>query len=307
MAHVQSISPPRVYPQAMLGVAVVGSAVGLICIRMALGSGVPAMIIIGVRIAIAVALFTPFVLLNYGHILRQLRRRDWLLLALAGILFAGDLSLFSESLRHTSILLAGVIGGLAPLWTALLERFILKTRLHRLVYIGLTLAVAGGVMIAISGSTGSPSLGENPLLGGALALTSGLSAASYLTVARSLRPRIPLVPYIWLVFSFALGAVLLAALLTGTSFTGYAPEGYFWVLMATIVSQLIAHPSFSFVVGYLSPTFISISGQSITVLASVAAFFIFQEVPGPGEIIASMVILLGVVFAIKGQGKVKTA
>ncbi len=306
MANVHSITPtvPRVYPYIVLIVALFSAAVGLMFIRMALNSGVPSPVIISTRMAIAVAVFTPFVLRSYTATLRQLRRRDWLLLALAGLLFASDLTMFSEAIKHTSILLATVIGGLSPLWTALLERLILKTPLSSKVYIGLTLALAGGTFIAVSSSS-STGLGTNPLLGGVLALSSGLSAAFYLVLARSLRPRIPLLPYIWLVFGFGALIVLTTALATGASFVGHSPDGLFWVLLATVISQLIAHPSFSFVVGYLSPTFISISAQSITVLASGMAFFLFNEIPGVGQFIGSVVILLGVLFAITGQREFK--
>ncbi len=71
--------------------------------------------------------------------------------------------------------------------------------------------------------------------------------------------------------------------------------------MAAAVSQLVAHPSFSYAVGYLSPTFISISAHSITVIASIMAFFFFQEVPGVGQLIGSGIILAGVTLAITSQ------
>ncbi|HLV34470.1 MAG TPA: DMT family transporter [Spirillospora sp.] len=307
MANAQIATPlaPRTYPYAVLAVGLLTAATGMMCIRMALNSGVPSLVIVATRMGIAVAVFTPFILRSHWHTIRQLRRRDFLLLALAGMFFAGDLTLFSEAINHTSILLATVIGGLAPLWTALLERVVLRSQLHPKVYMGLTLALAGGVTIAIASSDNSAGLGENPLLGALMALCSGASSASYLIVARSLRPRIPLMPYIWLVFGFATLIALVVALATGIPFTGYAPEGYLWILAVTIISQLIAHPSFSFAVGYLSPTFISISAHSITVLASGMAFFLFQEIPGPGQMLGSAIILLGVLFAIVGQSEFK--
>lgn len=304
MANIQTAVPavPRLYPYVVLAVGLFTASVGLMFVRMALDNGLPPMVISATRMGIALLVFTPLVLRSYLPVLRQLSRQDWLKLAFAGLLFAGDLTLFSESLKHTSVLLAAVIGGLAPLWTALLERLFLKTPLHRMIYIGLTLALAGGLLIAAAGSSGSTEgLGPNPLLGAVMALCSGLSASAYLVLARSLRPRIPLLPYIWMVFGFATAIVLLAALAAGVRFTGYPSDGYVWMLLAAVVSQLVAHPSFSYAVGYLSPTFISISAHSITVIASIMAFFFFQEVPGVGQLIGSAVILSGVTLAILGQ------
>lgn len=294
------ITTPRQQAYLVLVVALVAAASGMMFIRMALNTGIPPLMIVAVRLGLAVALFTPFVMRSYGPLLRSLKLRDWLLLAFAGLLFAGDLTLFSESMKHTTVLIATVVGGLSPLWTALLERFVLKVPLHPVIYIGLSLALVGGVMIALAGGS-STGLGPAPLLGGIFALLSGFSSAGYLIAARTLRPRIPLLPYVWLVFGFATLTVLLMALFTGVRFTGYPVDAYLWLLMITVISQLIAHPAFSFVVGYLSPTFISISGHLITVIASIMAFFLFNETAGPIEILGSLVILLGVFFATTGQ------
>ena len=69
------------------------------------------------------------------------------------------------------------------------------------------------------------------------------------------------------------------------------------------VIQLIAHPAFNFSLGYLSPTFVSIAAQAIIVIAAIFAFFLFDEVPGIGDVIGSTVILSGIIFAIKGQSR----
>ena len=287
-------------PYIVLCIALVTAASGMITVRMAQNEGIQTPAIIAMRLMMATLLLTTFAARRHATTIRRLERRDWLLMALAGSLFAADSTLFLEAMKHAGILLTAVIGSLLPLWTALLERLILKTPLRRSVYMGLALALAGGAVIAFSGSEGT-SLGPNPLLGVILALGSGFSAALYLIIARSLRSHIALIPYIWVVFAFAGMTALAATFITGGTLTGHSSEGYLWVLAATVVSQLIAHPGFNFVLGYLSPTFVSISSQSIVVFASVFAFVLFHEVPGIGQIIGSAIILTGIVFAIKGQ------
>lgn len=293
---------PRLYPYIILGIALVTAASGMSAVRFAQNAGVPTPAIIAMRLMIATTLLTPFAIGRHSPTVRRLTRRDWLLLALAGLLFTSDITLFSEAMRHTSILLATVIGGLLPLWTALMERLILKAPLRRSVYIGLVLALTGGVIIALA-SSGNSGLGSNPLLGAALALGSGLSAALYLIVARSLRTHITLIPYIWAVFGFAAVVAITATVATGASLGGHTTEGYLWVLVATLVAQLISHPALNFSLGYLSPTFVSIAIQAIIVIAAIFAFFLFDEVPGMGEVIGSAVILSGIIFAINGQSR----
>jgi drug/metabolite transporter (DMT)-like permease len=105
------------------------------------------------------------------------------------------------------------------------------------------------------------------------------------------------------VFAFAGIVALGTTYATGAILSDHSAEGYLWVLVATLLSQLIAHPAFNFVLGHLSPTFISIASQSIIVIAAILAFFLFHEVPGIGQVIGSTIILLGIVFAIKGQAR----
>lgn len=300
---IRPVSMQAALPYIVLCIALFGAASALVAVRLAQNEGVPSLAIVVVRLSLTTLLLTPLALPRHRPVVAKVTRREWGLMALGGLLFTGDIALFAEAIHQTSLLLATVIGGLLPLWTALMERLILKVPLPRSVYIGLALALVGGAVIAFAGNTDGAGLGPNPLLGAVLALGSGLSAALYLIIARSIRPHMPLVPYIWVVFGFAAAAAIILALVTRVSITGYGLQGYVWVLAATVIGQMIAHPSFNFSVGYLSPTFISISSQSITFIAAILAFLLFREVPGTGELIGSAIILTGIVFAINGQRK----
>ena len=302
MGTISKLPNRQLYPYIVLGFALFMAASGLIAVRFAQNAGVPTPVIVAMRLILATVVLTPLAAHRHRLTIRRLAQRDWMLLALAGGLFTSDITLFAEAMNHGGILLTTVIGGLLPLWTALMERLILKVPLHRSVYIGLTLALAGGTVIALTGADGT-GLGPNPLLGAALSMGSGLSAALYLIIARSLRSHIALIPYIWVVFAFAGLVALAATFVTGATLSSHSAEGYLWIVVATLLSQLVAHPAFNFVLGYLSPTFISISSQSIIVIAAILAFFLFHEVPGIGQVIGSIIILMGVVFAVKGQSR----
>ena len=85
----------------------------------------------------------------------------------------------------------------------------------------------------------------------------------------------------------------------------YAFAILLWLLMLTLVPQLIGHSMFNFTLGYLPATLISISTQTVVVTSSILAFFIFDEVPLPLQILGSAVIVTGVLLAIWGQAKAK--
>jgi drug/metabolite transporter (DMT)-like permease len=288
------------WPYFVFAIGTIAGSTGPIVLRYAHAQGVPSPVLTAFRLTIAALLFTPLVLNHYRVELRRLSRKDILIGIAAGAIFAIHFTLVFDSYHYTTILIAGVLIGAIPLWTALIERFVLHERLGRAVWGGLAISLAGGAVISLSGSV-STHPGENLLIGGALALSAAVLGAVYLIVGRSLRRHISFVPFMWLIYSSAAVVALLTLAVGHIPLTGYSAEGYFWILMATIFPQLIAHGSFNYVLAYLSPTLISMNGQLTNALGAAAAFFLFAELPGTMQIIGSAIIIVGVTLVIFGQ------
>ena len=72
---------------------------------------------------------------------------------------------------------------LAPVWVGLASPLLLRERPGRSLWVGLTLALTGSVVIA----GGSGAVGSRPLLGNVLALSSALTGAVYFLIGRRLR------------------------------------------------------------------------------------------------------------------------
>ncbi len=285
-------------PYLILIIGTLAGSTGPIFIRLAQNAGVPSPVITALRFIIATLFFTPFVWNRYRDELRHLNRRDVLVVLAAGGIFALQLTANFESFRFTSILITGVIIGSVPLWTALIERFWLHTQLSQEVWIGLACALVGGAFIALSGD--AEASGTRPLLGALLALVGAILGAIYLNVGRVLRSRISFLPFVWLVFASGSLATLVILLLGGYSLTNYSTEGYTWVLMATLLPQMVAHGSFNYALAYLPATMVSMSGQLVTVISAIAAYFAFAELPATLQIVGSGIIVGGVILAIRG-------
>ncbi|MBZ0301039.1 MAG: DMT family transporter, partial [Anaerolineae bacterium] len=209
-------------------------------------------------------------------------------------------------LELTSVLISVVLVTTSPLWAALLERLFLKAHLTRLVVAGLILAVAGGILIGLPGSGSALTLGSSPLFGSLLALGGAVAVAVYLVIGRSVRPKLPLLPYIWLVYGTAALFALLAVLLTGSQVAGYRPQGYLLLLAVALFPQLIGHSSFNYALKHLSATYVGVASQLEPVSSAVLALIVFNEVPGPVQLGGSVVILIGVLMATLGQSRSPT-
>lgn len=283
-----------------LAVGIVAMAFSAVFIRYAQADGMPSLFIAGGRLTTAALLLTPFALRGYRAELRGLRRKDLALAMVSGAVLAVHFGTWIASLEYTSVLISVVLVSTSPLWVAAFELVFLRARPHPFVIIGLLVALVGGIFIGL-GTGEELFAGKNPLVGGLLALTGALAMAIYLVIGRKLRARLPLIPYIWLVYGCAAITLMSAVMATGTPVTGYTPRAYLMILLLALIPQLVGHTSLNNALRYLSATFVSVITQTEGVASALAAFVLFGEVPKEMQIIGSVAILAGVILAIYGQ------
>ena len=297
------LAPARGIPlQAglVLALAVAAQSTGTSFLRMAENEGVPVLVIVGLRLALATLILTPLVWRGFRVQLRALSRRDLGLAALAGVFLALHFLCFTASLGVTTVLVTILFGRTNSLWTALLEAGVLRARIGRLVWIGMGVAVLGGAVIALG--SGSDDLGANPLLGGFLATTGALCFASYAVVGRAVRPKVDNLPYVWLVYGAAAIVANLALLGSGSTPLGYNGRGYLWIVLVALVPLLIGHSGVNYALRFVSATLTGIAGQGVVVGSVILAAILFGEIPGPIQIAGAIAILAGITIALLGQG-----
>lgn len=285
-------------PWLALGIALAAATFAGPFIKLSQEAGLPSPVVAAGRMSLAAVILTPLVLYRYRDDLRNLTRSDLLWTMAGGTLLCIHFMLLIFALEYTSILILTVILNTGPLWVALLERVFLKERVNRWVWLGLGITIVGSTYIAFfADGTGSVET-NNALLGASLSVAAAMCGASYITLGRKVRQKISLFPYVWIVFGFGGIVGIIITLASGTPIVGHPGGGYFWLLMLTLIPQLIGHSGFNYVLGYITATLTSLSNQMLTVTAATAAFFIFGEVPGVEEIIGSAIIAVGVVMAL---------
>lgn len=286
--------PRLVYPALALGLLAV--SVAPIIVRLAQGEALPSLFIAAGRLTLSALILTPLTLRGHRAELANLRRSDLLLAAITGVILAIHFITWIYSLEYTSVLVSVVFVTTSPLWVALIEVVFLKMHIRRAVLVGLLVAVAGGLLIGIGGESDATP-GRNPILGGALALAGAVAFACYLVLGRKLRPKLSLLPYIWLVYGFAAIFLVALAVIAQVPVGGYSSTGYLWVVLLAIFPQLLGHSSFNYVLRYLSATYVGISSQIEPIGSALIAFLVFGEVPLPLQIVGSLAILVGVAVA----------
>jgi len=286
----------------LLAVGLFAGSLGPICVRYAFEYGVPSDVITALRMSFASIVFAPFAWAKYGHELRQMRPKNLGLAMFAGAMFGLNIVMMITSLEHISVMINQVLIGTNPIWVAIFEVAFLKTRLSRAVWIGILIAFAGGILIAVS-TSGAPAVIENgnAPLGVVLAIGSAVLASVYLIIGRKVRADVSFLPYMWLVYTGGAITTLLIVLVNRSPIVGYEPQGYFWVLMLALLAQIVAHGAFNYLLGFMKATTISVSGQSVPILSAIWAFLIFAEIPTVLQIIGGIIILVGVTLVISRQ------
>lgn len=248
------------------------------------------------RNALAVGALTPLVLLRHRTALRGMSRRALLLSAAAGALLAAHFALWLPSLRMTSVASSTALVTTTPIWTILL----LRLRGHRppaAVWAGSAVAFAGVLLL-----TGVDlSLSPRALLGDALALCGGMTAAVYVLLGAEVRRSVGTTVYSWVCYGSAALLLLAFAVPSGTALVGWPAQTWLKLLLLTVSAQLLGHTLLNRVVRGLGPSITSTAILLETPGAALIAALWLGQVPPVAASAALLVILAGLLLVIRAS------
>lgn len=225
--------------------------------------------------------------------------------ALAGVTLAIHFATWITSLSYTSIAASTALVTTNPVWVSLLSWVWLGERTSRQTWVGVAVALAGGMLIGWGGDA-SPS-GSNPLLGNGLALAGAWAASVYFLLGRDAqRHGFCIAQYVTIAYTVAAIVLLPLPLLVGTPYTGYSPQTYLYLLLMALLPQLVGHTSLNWSVRWLSPTLVSLVILFEPVLSSLLGYLIFKELPTAMVIGGAIVLLAGVaIVALASREKAR--
>jgi drug/metabolite transporter (DMT)-like permease len=241
----------------------------------------------------ASTILAPLALATQYHTWRKLDRRAWALMLVSGVILAVHFYTWIASLAMTSVAASVVLVTTHPLFVGLLSHFILKERLNRPMIIGMLIAFAGSFIIGIE----DVGQGTHRLVGDLLALVGGLAMAIYMLIGRRLRAQLSLLGYIFPVYGTAAVVLMIAALLTRSTMTGFAPLTWAWVLLMALFPQIVGHSSFNWALAHLPATYVSLTILAEPVGSVLLVWLILKEPPSWASVIGGILILGGIVLA----------
>jgi drug/metabolite transporter (DMT)-like permease len=221
----------------------------------------------------------------------------------AGIALAVHFATWITSLSYTSIAASTAIVTTNPIWVTLIAWIWLQEKPSRFTLVGISLALAGGLVIASEGiQTDTPS---TAWIGNGLALVGAWAASGYLLLGRAAQQRgLSVGGYIAIAYGVAAIILVPLPLLMGARYTGYAPLTYGYILLMAGVPQLVGHTSFNWAVRWVSPTLVTLVILLEPVGASILAALLFKELPGMPVLVGAIGLLLGVAIAVLNQPQI---
>jgi drug/metabolite transporter (DMT)-like permease len=289
-----------------LAVAILAVSTASIFIRFAQQEA-PSLVIAALRISFAILALAPLALSRHRAELLALSRRDLALALLSGLFLAVHFATWITSLEYTTVASSVIFVSTGPLWVALVSPLFLNEHLSRAALIGLALALIGGAIVALSdacawnGGLVCPELSAGMqgtrMWGNFLALAGAWAVTGYLVIGRSLRARMSLIPYIFVVYGMASLVLLAVMFAAGESPFGYRPVVYLWILFLALVPQLIGHSTYNWALRYLPASLVATANLGEPICSALLAFLILHENLTALTLIGGGLILAGIYLA----------
>ncbi len=217
---------------------------------------------------------------------------------IAGILLGLHFACFFGALKYTSIANATVLSTMAPVFTAIIERFALGRIWSKTILFGLTAAIGGAIII----QGGHLDLGQASTTGNLLGLAASVFIAGVLLLTEQIRKDTAA-----LVFSrslYLVGALTMLLMIgfTGQSLLPVAEIDFLWLILLGIIPTVFGHTSFYYAVKFVSPTVVAAVPLGEPIVASTLGWYLLRE-NVPGLTVVGGVLTLAGLFLIIYQSR----
>jgi len=295
-----SRTPPLVWGLLVAGVLGVSSA-GAILSHV---DSIPPLMRASWRLQITVLMLLPFAIWQYREMdsvsrSRLTEKKTVLIILGSGVALAAHFGTWVTSLDHTSLAHSLLFVTSHPIiivaGTALLVR-----RPHRLETIGALVGLLGaGITLLDAGNDG-----EVTLWGDMLAFAGAITVVGYIVAGRILREWMPV--FVYAVPVTLIGGILLIpfSIIMGeeTTALGWIESDLLsWFILLAFLAGIVGHTGLNACLRWLPPLTISFAVTLEPIIGAFIGWFFFSEgVPGKWTWIGGSILILGIMFVIKG-------
>jgi drug/metabolite transporter (DMT)-like permease len=223
-----------------------------------------------------------------------------LLLALAGLFFAGDLGLWHLSVESTSVANSTFLVNLAPILVGLAAWALFGERLRLPYFAGLALAIVGAALL-VRASLGLAA--GSGVRGDGIALVAAFLYAAYQLTVKQLRGSCSTAQIMLCSGAVATIALLVMAIALGERLLPVTGSGWLVLVAVALICQLAGQSLITYAMAHLPAALSSISLMVQPVAAALLAWALFGERLGMLQFFGGAAVLAGIGLARTGTGK----
>ncbi len=295
-----SRTPPLVWGLLVAGVLGVSSA-GAILSHV---NEIPPLMRASWRLQITVLMLMPFAIWQYREMevsakKRLTEKRTVLIILGSGLALAAHFGTWVSSLDHTSLAHSLLFVTSHPIiiviGTALLVR-----KPHKLETMGAIIGMLGAGITLLDASSD----GEVTLWGDMLAFAGAITVVGYIVAGRILREWMPV--FVYAVPVTLIGAVLLIPFSIimgeGTAALGWIESDLLsWFILLAFLAGIVGHTGLNACLRWMPPLTISFAVTLEPIIGAFIGWFFFSEgIPGRWTWIGGSILIVGILFVIKG-------
>ncbi len=224
---------------------------------------------------------------------RRIGRKDWLVLALSGLFWSGDLVFWHWSITLTNVANSTFFACSSPIFVIIGARLLFGEHISRGFVAALVLTLVGGACLMGS----SLAFGGGDLLGDMFGIVTAFFFGSYLLTIKHLRANLPTGAIMFWSGIFSLPGLLLAALLTGEGFVSDSLFGWSMIIGLALLAHVLGQGLAAYALAHLPASFTSVAFLGEPVVAAILGWIILAEALDPLQATGCVIILAGVWLA----------
>lgn len=280
---------PVINPYVALAIGVISVSTSAIFVKY---STAPSGVIAFYRLFFSVILMLPVFLLKYVSELRLITKRDWIFSIVAGVFLAFHFILWFESLNYTSVASSTVLVTLQPLFAFVGTFVFFKEKLSFKEIISGIIAVIGSVVI----SWGDFRISGNALFGDILALIACALITAYLLFGQTVRKRVSLITYTFVVYSISTITLLLYVLAAHEPLIGFESDNWLYFFLLALIPNLLGHTFINWSIKWLSTSTISVAILFEPIGATILAVILLSEEVLWTQMVGGLIVLIGIMI-----------
>ncbi|KAA9014066.1 DMT family transporter [Niallia endozanthoxylica] len=292
------MNSPKLNPYIILLIGVISISTSAIFVKLA---SAPSGIIAFYRLFFTVLFMLPLFVWKYISELKLISKKDWFFSILSGVFLAFHFILWFESLRFTSVASSTVLVTLQPLFAFVGSYLFFKEVISGKALLSCMLAIGGSVII----SWGDFYVSGTALYGDLLALIACALVTIYFMFGQTVRKRISLITYTFVVYFISTVTLLIYVLLKGEPLFSYSSKDWIYFILLAIFPTLLGHSLFNWSLKWLNTSTISMAVLLEPVGAGILAYFLLQETITWTQALGSIIVISGIMFFLVDEKKTK--